>query len=542
MRARASARSFVVGMVALTSGLAAAQAPLQNQPPRGRGFIVGQVVDADGGRPIPAAMVQLGGGPAAPAEAGLLPPEMAVMPSPPRQVIADASGRFIFRELAAGGYSIRANAPGFLFGSYGASRPGGLAQSVILERDDDRKGGLVIRLWKAAAVSGRIVDEFGEPAIGVQVRIYRRAFSAGRLRLSTGGFASTDDRGTYRFAGLTPGEYVVVVLSSATTVPVSVTEAYFQAITAGGAATEQFSNERTSSGAPFPSTSGFRVGEYVLATDAGRGGTPIAAPAEDGRVMNVPSTFYPGVTSVTQAGVLGLGSGEERTGVDFQLKPRRAVSVSGIVTGPDGPVANIGIRLLIPGAEEFTTPTGMDAAVTQTDATGRFTMLGVTPGTYTLQCIRVPRAQGPRFSPSTSIEVVGPGGAMMGVSSAGPLTTASLPLPADPTLWAVMPVTVGESDPEVRVLQQSSHCDLADDSIVRREGPRKWIQWRSGQERLPACLDWVVVGEIERHAKSRLPLLHDGRCDEVLRRASNSELRSRTGRREAFRCPRVASG
>ena len=447
MRARASARSFVVGILALASGLVAAQAPPQTQPPpRGRGFVMGQVVDAAGGRPIPAAVVTLGGG-ASPAELGLMPSEFAVLSNAPRQVIADAAGRFLFRELSAGSYTIRATATGYIAGAFGASRPAGLAQSLVLERDDERKGGLVVRLWQSASIAGRIVDEFGDPAIGMQVRSFRRTYSGGRQRLSPGATTTTDDRGVYRFSGLTPGEYFVALMFSSTTMPVSAVDAYMQAMSAGGASMEQMSAERSMSGAPFPSTSGFRVGDHVLSTDGGRGGgSPIPAPSDDGPMLGVPTTFYPGATSPAQATVIALSSAEERSGVDFQIRPRRAVRVSGIVTGPDGPVANIGVRLLIPGAEDFATSFGTEAALTSTDAAGRFTFLGVTSGTYTLQSMRVPRAQAARSGPTTSIEIVGPNGMMMGMMSSAGMSTTSLPLPPDPTLWAVMPVTVGESD------------------------------------------------------------------------------------------------
>ena len=460
MRARLVSRSFVVGLVACASGLAAAQAPLPNQAPaRGRGFVIGQVVDAAAGRPIPGAVVSISSG-AVPAEALLLSGEIASLPNAPRQVIADASGRFFFRELTGGSYTIRANAPGYLSGAYGASRPSGLSQPVVLEGDDDRKGGLTVRLWQAALITGRIVDEFGEPAIGMQVRSFRRTFSGGRARLAPGLFATTDDRGVYRFSNLTPGDYLVGLMFTSTSVPVSVVDAYMQASASGStAAMEQMLNERSSSGAPFPATSGFRVGDHVLVAEGGRGGPSIIAPPDDGPVMSVPTTFYPGATSPAQATVLTLTSGESRTGVDFQLKPRRAVGVSGIVTGPDGPVANIGVRLLIAGAEEFVSSLTTEAAITSTDAAGRFTFLGVTSGTYTLQAMRVPRSQGPRLSNTTSIEVVGAGGVMMGMSSSGPASLASLPLPTDPTLWATMPLTVGEAD-------------LQNVSVTMRQGAR----------------------------------------------------------------------
>src|SRR5204863_7689302 len=77
--------------------------------------------------------------------------------------------------------------------------------------------------------------------------------------------------------------------------------------------------------------------------------------------------------------------------------------------------------------------------------------LGVPTGQYQVKVFGVPRPIQSNGMPSnfTTIEFAGPGGGMMmGVSTSGPATSMPPPppIPADPTLSATMPVSVGETD------------------------------------------------------------------------------------------------
>ena len=456
MRERLRRRAFVVGFVALGSVWVAAQAGQQPaaQPVKGTGLLVGQIVDAASMKGIPAAIVTLSGGPSASqSPTTMLPTGEMVQTSPDqsRQVIADSSGRFMFRDLAAGGYQLRAASPGYITGSYGQNRPNGGSQPVILERDDEKRGGVALKLWQSASVSGRLVDELGEPIIGMNVRLLRRTVVNGRPRYapSTGTTVYTDDRGIYRFSGQVPGDYVVAVVSSAITIPASYADAYTQQMYSG--ASSEFISEVSASGAPFPSGSGFRVGDLILQTEGGRsGGSPIPPPGDDGRVMMYPTQFYPNAGVIAQATVIALQSGDERSDVDMQLRLRRTQRVSGIVSGPDGPVKHIGVRLLPAGAEELglagSSFMALDAGSTATDASGNFTLLGVPPGAYSLQIVRVPRTLAPRSASSTTTIEMSGGGGMVMMSSGGPLTAPLLALPSDPTLWGGATVNVGETD------------------------------------------------------------------------------------------------
>src|SRR4029453_4168004 len=98
-------RRLVGALVAAVAALGAGQ----RQSPAG--LVVGQVVHAVSGRPIPEAEVRLTGASA------------AATAAPRVRVVADADGWFFFTAMPAGTYSILASKPGYADGSYGMRRP-----------------------------------------------------------------------------------------------------------------------------------------------------------------------------------------------------------------------------------------------------------------------------------------------------------------------------------------------------------------------------------------------------------------------------------
>jgi hypothetical protein len=427
--------------------------------PKPTGIILGQVVDAAGGKPVAGATVAISGGgqPTVLSNGAVVlanPPAAAgaaaAAPTAPRQVMTSTSGMFMFRELSKGRYTIRVTSPGYLAGAYGQNKPGGGAQSIELLQDDERRGDLIVRLWKGASLSGTLVDESGEPVVGYQVRTIRKVMTAGKVRLNMSSSATTDDRGFYRMSSLTPGDYLVAVISTQTTMPVATAEAYAQVMASGVSSLESpITRQLSNSGSPFPMSSGYRVGDLIFSTSAsgmGMGGAPPPAPDDDGKVAIYPTQFYPASRLASQGTTITLESGQDRSGVDFQLKLTIAVRVSGVILGPSGPAGNLGLKLLPAGADEFSADNSIEAAATATDPTGSFTFLGVTPGDYTLKCLLVPRPQTPS-SPAnrTSIEIAGPNGMSMGIMSSGPNAGPPPPLPTEPTLWATVPVSVTDA-------------------------------------------------------------------------------------------------
>jgi hypothetical protein len=71
---------------------------------------------------------------------------------------------------------------------------------------------LLFRLIPAAVISGRILDEDGEPLASVTVSAAREVYSEGKRTLSTSTMAATNDLGEYRLFGLPPGRYIVTAV------------------------------------------------------------------------------------------------------------------------------------------------------------------------------------------------------------------------------------------------------------------------------------------------------------------------------------------
>jgi hypothetical protein len=189
----------------------------QGQPPAPppTGLIVGRVVDGSSGRPIAGAIVTLVGGALIPGST--LPVSLSGGP----RAITNAGGQFVFRKLAKGAYILQTTRAGYADGAYGRRRPEGSMVSLLVD-DGQRVGDVVIPMWKYGAISGNVVDEAGEPLIGVQVRAFQRRMMAGRRRILEGPTAQTDDRGFYRIANLIPGEYLIAFVWREASVPMSV--------------------------------------------------------------------------------------------------------------------------------------------------------------------------------------------------------------------------------------------------------------------------------------------------------------------------------
>jgi carboxypeptidase family protein len=126
--------------------------------------------------------------------------------------MTDGEGRFEIRDLAAGKYSVGAQRAGYLPATFGQRVPEGPGTSIEV-LDSQTVDKIVLRLMRGGVITGRVVDEFGDPAINVNVHALRYLFQNGTRRLSPafGGFGPnrTDDRGEFRLYGLAPGQYYV---------------------------------------------------------------------------------------------------------------------------------------------------------------------------------------------------------------------------------------------------------------------------------------------------------------------------------------------
>jgi hypothetical protein len=312
-------RGFV-SLVALLTLSWAVSAPAQSPPAQpsrdtpaaagGTAVIRGRVVEAATGKGL--SRVQVRANTPNPNAGG--PP-----PTPyPWVATTDGDGRYEIKGLPAGTYGIVATKANYVRAAWGEQRVDGPAKRIpitegqVLEKID-------LRLTRAGVVTGRIVDEFGDPVTDVFVTAMRYQYIQGSRRLTQGGRGgSTNDIGEYRIYGLSPGQYFV-----------SATLRNFTGI-----------NTETTDRSSY-------------------------AP-----------TFYPGTGNVAEAQRLTIAAGQTAGDINLALLPIQTARVSGTAIDADGKpmvgMVNVMQRL---GA----TMIGGSAAQVRPD--GTFTV-NLTPGDY----------------------------------------------------------------------------------------------------------------------------------------------------------------
>jgi Carboxypeptidase regulatory-like domain len=301
-----SLRAIVLAAVALAGVGPSAQTPARDTPaPTGTAVIRGRVIAAAGQRPLAKVEVR--------AAAGALRVN--------KVVLTDANGRYEIAELPAGRYIVTTNKQNYVRASYGERRPLGPGTPI-----DVAAGQIVTRidfiLQRTAAITGRVIDEFGDPAPNVMVRPMRYLYVNGERRLQQSGpGASTNDLGEYRVYGLIPGRYFV----TATPRPMN------------------------------------------LMDDAGD------------RTAYLP-TLYPGTGNPSEAQRFTVAAGQTISGVNIPLLPVVGSRVSGTVLDVNGKPLTMGSVNVTSRGANFG-----DAGVASIRPDGTFTLNALPPGEYTLR-------------------------------------------------------------------------------------------------------------------------------------------------------------
>ncbi len=292
--------------------------------------IGGRVFAADTGKPLPGAIVTL----------------VDTRASNPAQrqgrwMRTDADGRWEAQEVSAGAYMLSVAKAGYLKIEYGQKRPfeRGKTLDVVSGQLLDR---IDIMLPRAGAMTGRVFDEFGDPAAAVFVRALRQRYVDGRRELTplaealeglaNGGGDITDDLGQFRIHGLSPGDY------------------------------------------------------FVSAS--------FSPPGEAATALGYPPVYYPDTPSAADARRIRIGLGEETQNIDLTLVSVRYAVVSGTVLNSLNAPASASIQLV------STDPVAsMPVAPTRTASNGTFTLRSVPPGEYRLHVYDVrPTPGAPEFA------------------------------------------------------------------------------------------------------------------------------------------------
>ena len=236
----------------------------------------------------------------------------------------EKDGKFSITGVAPGAYRLSARRAGYLqteFGARGSGRQG----TTLTLLPGQRMAGLEVRLRRGAAISGRVVDEYGDPVERVMVRAMRYRWTGSERQMSIQASTSTDDLGNYRLFGLEPGRY------------------YLQ-VTPG-------------------------VSSTVAAGQVGKQARLAYAPV-----------YYPGTIEESAASPVEVTAGAELTGVNFTLARVPAYRVTAQVLNLTGATGRI-MAMLRPKQGSDPGNTRITAADLKT---GRIDIQGVIPGSYLL--------------------------------------------------------------------------------------------------------------------------------------------------------------
>ncbi len=327
-----------------------------------------------------------------------------------------SNGAFQLSGVEPGRYILFASRSGYEPGNYTSSGKNAGRGAVLHVAEGAAIKALTIRLNPMAAVSGRVMDEQGEPMAHVSVEAKRYVYFRGRKQMIAAGQASTDDLGEYRIFGLARGAYMVHAQAQVGGQPVagrtfSYTPVYYpnslkpeSAVPLALAAGQlqrgiDFTLQKVQTFSVQGHVAGAGPGTMVYLAPKGPDG---AADMQEKRPVSlrdghfeIPSVI-PG-SYVLAADQFGDAAGSARVGIEIRQENVRGVEltlvpmapVSGRVTLEGPAVAELakGMRMRV-GLESR--HDGFVVAQAEPDNSGRFQFKGVVPGNYRLAVSNVP--------------------------------------------------------------------------------------------------------------------------------------------------------
>lgn len=256
--------------LALLSVILAWALAAQETKPEDKCSLEGKVLHVASGEPVKKADVMLRRADRNPGTEGAAPTTYSTS--------TDAGGKFAMKDIEPGKYRLSVSRAGFVTAEYGSRGSMRSGTTLSLEAGQ-RLQEVNFRLTPHGVITGRVLDEDGDPVAFVQVATMRYRYNQGRKQLMGFGATSTNDLGEYRIFGIAPGKYYL----SATYRPRSM-----------------FETTMDRSSTPQPDE------EYV-------------------------PTYYPGTTDPASATAVEVLPGGQIRGMDFTLSKTHTVRVRGQV-------------------------------------------------------------------------------------------------------------------------------------------------------------------------------------------------------------------
>ena len=240
-------------------------------------------------------------------------------------------GTFEFTGVPAGKFSLQGDRRGYLPASYDQHEQ--FSTAIVTGAGVDTEN-LTLRLSAAAVITGRILDESGDPVRHARVMLYRVNHELGLRQVQLFRVEQGNDLGSYEFGGISPGTYYV----SAEATP-------WYAVSPPKAATAE------------------------------------ASAVDPALNVAYPVTYYGDAVDPEVATPIAVRDGG-RAEIDIHLAPVPALHL--IIQLPDGAANSVPqLRQIGPGGEAYTPP--MPGVSPRPISPGLWEVAGIPSGTYSVQ-------------------------------------------------------------------------------------------------------------------------------------------------------------
>jgi hypothetical protein len=309
-------RASLLGCI-VTLAIAVAALDAHAQPPT---QVVGRVIDADSQEPIAGVRVTIS--PSRP------PSRLPATPTPMSfaGAVTDGDGRFAVEVTPPGRHRVIAQKQGYAFDP---------TEAPMVDVAAGQAATVQIALRKGGVISGRVLDDRGEPVADIRVIALRRVEGRAAPMPAMGGPGMvTNDVGEFRIASLPAGEYVLMASA-----------------------------------------------QPML---------PFGGGAPTSRTTWAP-TYYPGTTQASEALSVTVQHADTVSGFELRLVPAAAFVVSGIAVDPAGKPVPDAVVMLRPLSED-NRPNFALTASGPTKPDGTFSISGVIAGRYTIAVTPIVRS------------------------------------------------------------------------------------------------------------------------------------------------------
>ncbi len=238
----------------------------------------------------------------------------------------DLSGRFHFETVRAGDYTLEGERAGYLTAALGTSNGFGRRGTVLHLQAGGKVSDLQLKLMRRSVLSGKVVDENGDPVVKAMVSVCEPFWVRGIRQYGFRDQGRTNDAGEYQISGLAPGKYYLYVEGP---------------------------------GEPFVERQG--------------GPEKLLLPV-----------FYPESPRFQSAATLEVHPGQDLPGINFRLHTGSVFHIRGKVEAAD--LAKRRENVMIE-ADESSFTTGTSNLDSGLEKDGSFDIDGVPPGSYELQVV-----------------------------------------------------------------------------------------------------------------------------------------------------------